>query len=132
MTFQATQTGSAVIAGSDVLTNWYHTTNNSSIYTHSWTYNFGACAIPSGWPTNFAGVVLRTEMIFVNGVPLTQVMSFSALRAGTFYVDEGANEINIWPSSSTDMNTALVEAAVRPQTLTHERTHERGFQGLGV
>ena len=118
MTFQATQIGGAIIAASDVLTNWYHTTNNSSIYTHSWTYNFGACAIPSGWPTNFSGVVLRTEMIFVNGVPLTQVMSFSALRAGTFYVDEGANEIHIWPSSSTDMNSAVVEAAVRPQTLT--------------
>src|SRR4051812_40358753 len=56
MTFQATQPGNSVIAGSDVLTNWYHTTNNSSIYTHSWTYNFGACAIPSGWPTNFSGV----------------------------------------------------------------------------
>src|SRR5664279_4671260 len=43
MTFEATQPGQAVIAGSDVLTNWYHTTNNSSIFTHAWTYNFGAC-----------------------------------------------------------------------------------------
>lgn len=130
MTFQATQTGGAIIAGSDVLTNWYHTTNNSSIFTHSWTYNFGACAIPSGWPTNFSGVVLRTEMIFVNGVPLTQVMSSSALRAGTFYVDEGANEINIWPSSSTNMDTAVVEAAVRPQTLNMSGRTNVVFRGL--
>jgi hypothetical protein len=130
MTFQATQTGGAIIAGSDVLTNWYHNTNNSSIYTHSWNYNFGSCAIPSGWPTNFAGVVLRTEMIFVNGIPLTQVMSFSSLRAGTFYVDEGSNEISIWPSSSTDMNSALVEAAVRPQTLNMSGRTNVVFRGL--
>jgi hypothetical protein len=117
MTFQATQIGAAIISGSDVLTNWYHTGNNSSIYTYAWNNNFGACAIPSGWPSGFAGVVLRTEMIFVNGTPLTQVMSFSALRAGTFYVDEGANQMDIWPSASTDMNSAIVEAAVRPQTL---------------
>ena len=130
MTFQATQTGQAIIAGSDVLTNWYHTTNNSSIFTHSWTYDFGSCAVPSGWPTGFAGVVLRTEMIFVNGVPLTQVMSFSALRAGTFYVNESANEINIWPSSSTDMNSAVVEAAVRPQTLTMSGRTNVVFRGL--
>jgi len=130
MTFQATQTGQAIIAGSDVLTNWYHTTNNLSVFTHSWTYDFGSCAVPSGWPTGFAGVVLRTEMIFVNGVPLTQVMSFSALRAGTFYVNEGANEINIWPSSSTDMNSAVVEAAVRPQTLNMSGRTNVVFRGL--
>jgi len=130
MTFQATQTGGAIISGSDVLTNWYHTTNNSSIYTHSWTYDFGACAVPSGWPGGFAGVVLRTEMIYVNGVPLTQVMSFSALRAGTFYVNEGANEIHIWPSSSTDMNSAVVEAAVRPQTLNMNGRTNVVFRGL--
>jgi Right handed beta helix region len=130
MTFQATQIGGAVIAGSDVLTNWTNTTGNSSIYTHPWTYNFGPCAVPSGWPSGFAGVVLRTEMIFVNGTPLTQVMSASDLRAGTFYVDEGANEIQIWPSSSTNMNSAVVEAAVRPQTLTMNGRTNVVFRGL--
>jgi Right handed beta helix region len=117
ITFQASSTGTAIIAGSDVLSGWNRDSANPSIYTHSWTYNFGNCSIPSGWPTNFAPIALRREMVFVNNVPLTQVMSLSDLTAGTFYVNESNNLIYVWPSSSTNMSTALVETAVRPSIL---------------
>lgn len=118
MTFEATQPGTAIIAASDVLTGWNPGTTNPSIYTHSWSYNFGSCTVPSGWPSGIAPVVLRTEMFFVDGVPLTQVFSFSLMRSGTFYVNDAANMVSIWPAPTADMSTAVVEAAVRPQTLS--------------
>lgn len=117
MTLQAATTGTAVIAGSDVLTDWTAEDGNPSIYAHGWTYNFGACAVPAGWSGSFATVALRTEMIFVNNIPLTQVMSYGDMRAGTFYVNEAYDVIHVWPPAGTNMQTAVVEAAVRPQTL---------------
>src|SRR5664279_506067 len=131
MTFQAAQTGTAIISGSDVLTNWTPNSSNPSVYDHSWTYNFGSCSIPSGWPLTFPPVVLRTEMIYVNSNPLTQVMSFSELRAGTFYIDETADVIHIWPGPyAPNPNTATVEAAVRPQTLSVGGRTNIVFRGL--
>src|SRR5579859_1983794 len=77
---QASTTGSTIISGSDVLTGWQAVTGHSGTYWHSWTNNFGECAIPSGWPSNIPAIARRTEMVFVNNVPLTQVLSESQLR----------------------------------------------------
>lgn len=126
MTIQAANTGGAVIAGSDVLTGWNAV--SSTIYAHSWTYNFGTCAVPSGWPSTIAPIALRTEMIFVNGVPYTEVMSYSDLRPGTFFVNESSNELYV--DSSTNLNSATVETAVRPQTLTVSNRNSVVFRGL--
>ena len=85
MTIQAASAGTAIIAGSDVLTGW--TEESAGIYSMPWTANLGQCAIPSGWPTNFAPITLRSEMVFVNGTPLTEVMSQGDLVPGTFFLD---------------------------------------------
>jgi Right handed beta helix region len=116
LTVESTVPGGAIIAGSDVLTGW--TEEGSSVYSHAWTYNLGSCNIPSGWPTNFAPIAQRTEMVFVNGVPLTQVMSRSDLQPGTFFVDDAGGTMYVSPSPSTNMATAVVEAAARRQTLS--------------
>ena len=115
LTVQAASTGTATISGSDVLKGWNQ--ENATVYSHSWNYNFGTCAVPSGWPSNFANVARRTEMIFINNVPLTQVMTYADLRPGTFYVNEGSNVIHVAPPTYMDINSATVEAAVRKQTL---------------
>ena len=73
---------------------------------------------PNGWPTNFAPIARRAEMVFVDGVPLTQTMSYAELVPGTFFVDETANTMFVSPGTSTNMATAVVEAAKRPQTLS--------------
>ena len=130
ITFEASQSGTAIIAGSDVFTGWAPGTSNPSVYSHSWSYHFGACSIPSGWPTGFAPVVQRSEMIFVNGMPLTQVMSFSLMRSGTFYIDETSNAVQIWPAPGTNMSSAVVEVAVRPQTLSVNGRTNMVFRGL--
>ncbi len=116
LTVEAARTGTAIIAGSDVLTGW--TQQSPTIYSVNWAANPRTCTIPSSWPTDFAPIGRRTEMIIVDGVPLTQVMSYSDLVPGTFYLDGTTSTMFVSPSSSTNMATAVVEAAKRPQTLT--------------
>ena len=61
---------------SNVLSGW--SLQSNGIYTHTWTPNLGTCAVPSGWPGNIPTIARRTEMLFVNGAPMTQVMAQSA------------------------------------------------------
>jgi hypothetical protein len=124
LTIQAASTGGAVIAGSNVLSGWTPVSGHPYTYYHPWTYNFGYCSMPSGWPGNIPGVARRTEMIFVNGVAYTQVMSESQLHPGTFYVDEGTNQILLTVPSWLSIYSAYVEAAVRNSTITvNQRTN---------
>lgn len=118
LTIQAAVTGTAVISGANTLSNWTTDPTYSSAYETSWLPTVGTCAVPSGWPTNFSPIALHTEMIFVNGNPLTQVLSYSQLRAGTFYINESAGQLHVWPPAGTSMQTAVVEAATRQKTLS--------------
>jgi Right handed beta helix region len=117
LTIQAASAGSAIIAGSDVMNNWISESGNPNIYSSPWQYRFGACAIPSGWSSDIEPIALRTEMLFVDNEPLTQVMAASELQPGTFYVDEAHSLLHAYPPAGTNMQTALVEAAVRANTL---------------
>jgi hypothetical protein len=130
LTVEAATTGTVIISGSDVLSNWTQVPANHSIYEDNWAYNLRQTALPSGWPAGFPGIALRTEMVFVNNIPLTQVMAYGSLRAGTFFVNEAANFIYVWPVAGTNMQTALVEAAVRPQTLNVSRRSNVVIRGL--
>ena len=118
LTIQAAVTGTAVISGSNVLTNWSTDPSYASAYVTSWFPTAGTCALPTGWPTNFSSIALHTEMIFVNGTPLTQVLSYSQMRAGTFYINESYGTLHVWPASGTNMQTADVEAATRQKTVS--------------
>ena len=114
LTIQAAVAGTAVISGAEVLTGW---TNSGGIYTRGMPFSTPACSVPAGWPATFAPIALRTEMAFVNGTPLTQVTQWADLRPGTFYVNTTYAVIHIDPPTGTDMTTAVVEAAARPETL---------------
>ena len=118
LTIQAAVTGTAIISGANTLSNWATDTQYSAAYQTSWSPTAGTCPLPSGWPSGFSSIALHTEMVFVNGVPLTQVLSHSQLRAGTFYIDEGAGQLHLWPAPGTNMQTAVVEAATRQKTLS--------------
>ena len=128
LTIEAASPGTAAIAGSDVLSGW--NAEGNGIYTHAWTPNLGACAVPSGWPTSFAEIARRTEMLYVNGTPLTQVMSSSALKPGTFFANEGSNSIYAYPDPSVDMSSATVEAATRSRTLNISGRSNVAIRGL--
>ncbi len=118
LTIQAAVTGTAVISGANVLTNWSPDPSYSSAYMTSFFPVMGICSMPSGWPANIPSIALHTEMIFVNGSPLTQVLSYSQMRAGTFYINESYGTLHVWPPSGTNIQSALVEAATRQKTLS--------------
>ena len=130
LTLQAAVTGAAIISGSDVITNWANA--GSGIYTHVWTENLGWCPVPSGWPTTFAKVALRTEMVFINGNPLTQVMSHGDLKPGTFFVSDAGSMMYIDPPPSINISTATVEAAARTNTLSISGRSNVVVRGTGA
>ena len=113
VTLQATQPGSVIISGSDVWPGWKPDTSNASLYTHSWPFRFGVCALPAGWPA-VGEIFHRREMIFLNGKLLTQVLALKDMRAGTFFVDESAGRAYIFPLTGVDITKATVEVATRP------------------
>ena len=128
LTVQAATSGSAVITGSEVVSGWKQ--QNPTTYMTYWPHDVGYCAIPSGWPTNFAPVAQRAEVVTVNGVPLTQVMAFNDLKPGTFYYSDQYQLLHITPPAGTDMSTAVVEAAVRPKTFTVQGRANVVIRGL--
>lgn len=115
-TVQAAVTGGAIVSGADVIKLW--TQQNSTTWQAAFSDTTGFCAIPSGWPANYAPVTQRTEMVFVNGTPLTQVMAYADLKPGTFFFSDAYKMLHISPPTGTNMATAVVEAAVRPTTFT--------------
>ena len=126
VTFQAAQNGTAIITGSDLWTDW---TSAGNIFTHNWPYTWGECALPNGWPSMWP-IILRREMIFVNGTPLTQVISANQMVEGTFYVDDASHLVSMWPPSGTNMSTAAIEVAVRPGTFNIQSATNVVLRGI--
>ncbi len=126
VTFQAAQNGTAIITGSDLWTGW---TSAGNIFTHNWPYTWGECALPNGWPSMWP-IILRREMIFVNGTPLTQVISANQMVEGTFYVDDASQLVSMWPPSGTNMSTAAIEVAVRPGTFNIQSATNVVLRGI--
>jgi hypothetical protein len=130
LSIESSVTGAAVIAASDVLTGWSGVSGHPNTYYHSWTYNFGNCPTPTGWPGTFPAIARRTEMVFVNNVMYTQVLSESQLRTGTFYVDESANQLLVSLPSGLSANSAKIEAAVRSSTLSVNNRSNTTISGM--
>jgi hypothetical protein len=128
LTIQAAVTGTAIISGSDVITGWSQ--QNSTTWQTHFSDTTGFCAVPSGWPAGFAPIMQRTEMVFVNGTPLTQVMAFTDLKPGTFFFSDAYQMLHISPPAGTNMATAVVEAAVRPTTFTAVGRYNLVVRGL--
>jgi hypothetical protein len=128
ITIQATTAGTVKIDGANVLTNWYRKTSN--IYAYSWKDTVAGCPLPGGWYTGMPSIVQNNEMVFVNGTPMTQVSSVSQMRPGTFFVNSSYQELDVWPPTGTDMNTATVEAAARRETLEVDNGKNMVFRGI--
>jgi hypothetical protein len=115
MTFEAATNGTVIVSGADVWKGWQTYSKNSSIYTQAWPYQWGLCEVDSGIPPFEENIVLRREMIVVNGTPLTQVLALSAMVVSTFYVDEKGGTAYLWPPAGTNMSSATVEVSTRPE-----------------
>ena len=114
-TLQAVTPGTVFVSGADSFpgSTWTVSSYGSNVYTHADTsgYIYPACASPDGWPP-IPPIILRREMVFVNGARLNQVLFSNELQAGTFWADaEATHQIYIWPPAGTDMATADVEVS---------------------
>ncbi len=117
ITIEAAGSSPSIISGSDVVTGWAH--SSGSVYVHSWSYGSTTCPVPSGWPSRTIGrISLQRNMVFVNGYFLTQVLSHSQLKTGTFYIDTGRKLIYVWPQNGANMGSAKVEITVRPAIMS--------------
>jgi hypothetical protein len=123
ITFEAATKGTAIVSGATLYTAWVKYGPNPSIYTNGWLHDWGVCPQLTSCPYQ-QDVMMRKELVAVNGTVLTQVLSFAQMQQGTFYVDEQGAQIYVWPASGTNMSTATVEVAESPTLLTiHHKTN---------
>jgi hypothetical protein len=116
VSFVAASGGTVVMNGADLWNGWQPDPIKSGVYTHQWTFHWGPCNVPKDWP-ELKAIVARREIVFVNGAMLKQVLSANELSEGTFFVDEGSQQIKLYPPAGTDMASAPVEIGVRPHLL---------------
>ena len=128
LTVQAAVTGRAIISGSNVVQGWSQ--QNATTWQAHFTSSTGFCPIPAGWPSGYAPIIQRTEMVFVNGTPLTQVLAFNDMKPGTFYFSDAYQLLHIAPPAGTNMSTAMVEVASRPTTLKVSGRSDVVIRGL--
>jgi hypothetical protein len=129
ITFQAATNGTVIVSGATIYSGWGTYSLNNSIYTNSWNNNWGECPQLTSCPYQ-QDIMMRQEMVAVNGTALTQVMSLGQMLQGTFYVDEGSNQIYVWPKSGTNMGTATVEVATTPTLFTIQNKSDIVVRGL--
>lgn len=112
-----------VVSGADVWDGWTHRRNG--IYSHSWSYDWGLGVMPPDWPESIRTyleanpIIRRSEMVFVDGAPLRQVLSTSELEDadGRFFVSEETDELFIHLASTTDLARSIVEVSTRPSLM---------------
>lgn len=117
VTFEAAINGTVTLSGALQWTGWQPYSGNNNIYTSSWPYTWGLCP-PGSQATPWPDIVMRQEMIFVEGHLMTQVLSLNEMTVSTFYVDENAGKLYVWPPVGINIYSADVEAAVNPAILT--------------
>jgi len=130
ITFQAATNGSVFISGADLMSGWTVSSQNPKIFQNNWPYRFGICAISGGNVPFEQEIMLRAEMIIVNRMPLTQVLSLSSMLPGTFFIDDAHAMAYVYPPSGTNMSTATVEVATRPHMLEDDGQSYVVFRGL--
>jgi len=129
ITFEAATSGTTIVSGSTLYTGWLKYSVNPNIYTNTWLNTWGECAQMSICPYQ-QDIMMRQEMVAVNGTPLTQVLSLVQMQQGTFFVDEAAALVYVWPPNGTTMSTATVEAASQPTLLNVQSSSNLVFRGL--
>ncbi len=129
--FEAREGGTAIISGSDIWGDW-HKESAANTYSHPWPYKWGLAPYPPGWQGNVVlkPIVRRREMIFLNGTPLTQVLSRPELKGGTFYVAEESGTVFLSPPMGVMIEGAIVEVATRAGIFSVKGARNLSVRGL--
>jgi hypothetical protein len=122
LTLRAVNKGKAIIDGSDVVTDWKGPDADGT-WTTPWTEGWGLSRDrpSSGLMWSFKPIMVRRELMFINGKRLELVMQpdaiaplpAAALKPGQFTVDEAAKLLRIKPPAGVDPKTALIEVSRR-------------------
>ena len=129
LSITAAKPGTVTISGADVWTGWAADSSSAGAYTHAWNLRWGPCNVPKEFPA-IKPIVARREIVFVNGSMLKQVLTAGELTGGTFFVDDSAGLIHVYPPTGTDMSSAKVEVGVRPHLLTVHGISNFSLKGL--
>ena len=131
ITLQAVTTGTVTVNGAIPYTSWNVYNGNPNIYTSPWPNQWGFCAADGGGAPLEEPIVLRREMVLVNGANMTQVLALSSMvYPGTFFVDETSGLLYVWPPSGTNMYSGDVEVANQASTLTIQSANNVVVRGL--
>lgn len=117
LTVEAATNGAAILSAATVLSGWAPDPQYSGAYVTNWNPAQSTCALPSGWPA-VQEIALHTEMVYVNDVPMTQVLDYSDLKRGTFFVNTADGTLHVFPPSGVDPSNAVIETASRAKTLS--------------
>jgi hypothetical protein len=117
LTIAAASKGTAIISASNPLTGWSPDAKYPGAYVSNWAPGQSTCSLPSGWPA-VQQIALHTEMLFVGGAPMTQILAYSDLKPGTFYVNATDGTVHLWPPAGVDPSSATVEIGTRTKTIS--------------
>jgi len=118
-----------VIKGSEVFEGWKP--EGGGRFSHEWTRDWGVADDPTDGRIE-EDIVLRREMVFVDGRRMRQVLSAGAMEPGTFRLDESIDRLYLQPPAGTDPSNALVEVAVRSRGWYTMYEHQFTLRGLSV
>lgn len=116
---EAVEPHAVVISGSDIFSDWACDVVCEHHWPHDWGYTDNSRLNPLG---------NRREMVFVDGVRQEQVLRYSDLAPGKFYVDESADRLYLHPERS--LSDAMVEVAVRPHLFYAQALHDLEIRNL--
>ena len=113
--FEAISTGTVVISGADIFHDWVPE-KQANTYSSFWPYRWRMAPYPNGWAGNVTleDIVRRREMVFVNDIPYTQVLTLAGLVDNSFYVSEQDSVLYIRTPAGLDFRSANVEVSTRP------------------
>ncbi|MEO7272840.1 MAG: right-handed parallel beta-helix repeat-containing protein [Vicinamibacterales bacterium] len=129
---EAIASGTVTVSGSDVWAGW--TADGSGAFTHAWNETWGLAPIPGGWDccVVLSELARRREMVFVNGTRMRQVVSASAVTAGTFHVSESNRQVRLAPPAGVNLGAATVEVAQRSALVMIQNRSNVVLRGIRI
>lgn len=114
LVLEAEESGTAVISGSDVFSEWEPVPDVPGRFAHPWKLKIGweKNPWPGLMPMDSEG--LRHELLFVDAKPSQQVLKEGDLREGTYYVDEDKEHILLQLGEEQTPAGLNIEVSVRP------------------